>query len=99
MIQKLDAIKVTNGITMTVMVVGEPIVKMVKEGTLKVTEVMIRDRELHQIKLTLFSEQGNGIKKGSKIKIVDASTSQFRGEVSLTIPKWGKIELLRSEQD
>ncbi len=94
MITKAQAIKVSSGINMTVFVIADPIVKMVKQGTLKVTELTVRDVNEDAIKLSLFGSQADGIINGSTLKVKNANTSDFRNEISLAIPRWGSVELV-----
>ena len=95
MIQKSQAIKVSSGINMTLFVIADPIVRMVKQGTLKVTELTVRDVNEDTIKLSLFGSQADGIINGSTIKVKNANTNDFRNEISLAIPRWGSVELVQ----
>jgi len=80
---------------MTLFVIADPIVRMVKQGTLKVTELTVRDVNEDSVKLSLFGSQADGIIIGSTIKVKNASTNEFRGEVSLAIPRWGSVEIVQ----
>ena len=80
---------------MTLFVIADPIVRMVKQGTLKVTELTVRDVNEDSVKLSLFGSQADGIINGSTIKVKNASTNEFRGEVSLAIPRWGSVEIVQ----
>lgn len=95
MIQKSQAIKVSSGINMTLFVIADPIVRMVKQGTLKVTELTVRDVNEDSVKLSLFGSQADGIINGSTIKVKNANTNDFRNEISLAIPRWGSVELVQ----
>mgnify|MGYP003960880833 FL=1 len=80
---------------MTLFVIADPIVRMVKQGTLKVTELTVRDVNEDSVKLSLFGSQADGIINGSTIKVKNANTNDFRNEISLAIPRWGSVELVQ----
>lgn len=94
MSQKIEAISISNNINLTVTVKEEPVVRMVKNGTLKLVEMIVEDSKSDTIKLTLFGNQGDGIVEGSRLQIVNANTNEFRGEISLSVPRWGKVTIL-----
>ena len=95
---KQEAISVSSNINIVVTVIAEPSIKMVKNGTMKLTEVQVADAKGDTIKLTLFESQGEGVVEGSRLQLTNANTSEFRGETSLSIPRWGKVSIL-SEGD
>ena len=80
---------------MTLFVIADPIVRMVKQGTLKVTELTVRDVNEDSVKLSLFGSQADGIINGSTIKVKNANTNDFRNEISLAIPRWGSVEIVQ----
>ena len=94
---KLEALKLTSGITMTVNVIADPQVRMVKGGTLKLTEFLVQDKNKQTIELAIFGDKGDKIKNGSTIKIIDANTNEYQGRISLSIPKWGDVEIVESD--
>lgn len=64
---------------------------------LKVANAMVSD-ESGEIKLTLWNEDIDKIKEGSKIKITNGFVNEFQGEKQLTAGKFGKLEVLGEEK-
>jgi len=46
------------------------------------------------IKLSLWDEQIDRVRKGSKIKIVNGYTTSFRGEVRLNVGRYGQLQVV-----
>lgn len=59
-------------------------------GTARVADVVVQD-DSGQIKLSLWEEQIDMVKAGSKIKIENGYTTSFRGENQLSVGKYGKL--------
>ena len=80
-------------ITADVIEVGEPreFSKFGKTG--KVATAKIKD-ETGQVNLSLWNEQVDMVKPGSKIKITNGYVNEFQGELQLTTGKFGKLEVL-----
>jgi len=47
-----------------------------------------------KIQLTLWNEEVDKVKAGSKIKITNGYVNEFQGEMQLTAGKFGKLEVL-----
>jgi len=62
-------------------------------GTARVADVVVQD-DSGQIKLSLWEEQIDMVKAGSKIKIENGYTTSFRGENQLSVGKYGKLIVL-----
>jgi replication factor A1 len=62
-------------------------------GQAQVADAMLKD-ETGQIKLSLWDAQIKMVKQGSKIRIENGYISTFRGENSLNVGKFGKLEVL-----
>ncbi|MBI4144019.1 DNA-binding protein [Candidatus Woesearchaeota archaeon] len=65
--------------------------KFGKQG--RVANATIKD-DSGEIKLTLWNDQVDTIKPGTKIKITNGYVSEFKGEKQLTTGKFGKLEIL-----
>lgn len=64
-------------------------------GQARVADATLKD-ETGTIKLSLWDNQIDQVKKGSRIKVTNAYTNTFRGEVQLNIGRYGKLEILES---
>lgn len=64
-------------------------------GSVDVADAVIFDDigEENQMKLTLWGEDIGLIQKGSKVRIENGYTNEFKGEVSLTKGKFGSMEV------
>ena len=64
-------------------------------GTIDVCDAIIADgdNEENQIKLTLWGDDIKTVNVGNTVAIINGYTSEFRGEVSLTKGKYGKMEI------
>ena len=62
-------------------------------GTINVADALIFDGvgEDNSVKLTLWGDDINLIKKGSQVTITNGYTNEFKGEVSLTKGKFGQM--------
>ena len=90
-LSRLEGLKILNNISLTAVVSKKLSERTVKQGTLKLTEYELTDKNLDTIKLTLFAGQVDSVKVGDKIKIINANRNEFRSEISLTVPRWGSI--------
>jgi replication factor A1 len=61
----------------------------------RVADCMLKD-ESGQIKLSLWDDQIDMVKQGSKIRVTNGYTNSFRGELRLNVGKYGKLEVLES---
>lgn len=59
----------------------------------RVANATIKD-ESGEIKLTLWNDNIDKIKKGDKIKITNGYVNEFQGEKQLTPGKFGKLEVI-----
>ncbi|MBM3895186.1 MAG: DNA-binding protein [Thaumarchaeota archaeon] len=74
---------------------GEPrTVNMKSGGTIQVCDAFLVDETGGEIKLTLWGDEVSQVKDGAKVKIENGYTTQFKGEVSLTKGKYGKLEII-----
>ncbi|MFQ5920474.1 MAG: DNA-binding protein [Nitrososphaerales archaeon] len=80
----------------TVVSVSEPRTVNTRDGReVKVADAVIED-DSGQIKLTLWEDHIAMIKAGAKIAIENGYSKSFRGENSLNIGKYGKLEVKES---
>lgn len=78
----------------TVETISEPrTVNLKSGGQAQVADATLKD-DTGQIKLTLWDNQIKMVKSGSKVKIENGYTNEFRGEISLNIGKYGKLNVL-----
>ncbi|MDP3779934.1 MAG: DNA-binding protein [Thermoproteota archaeon] len=74
---------------------GEPrTVSMKSGGTIQVCDAFLIDETGGEIKLTLWGDEVEQVKDGSKVKIENGYTTSFKGDVSLTKGKYGKLEII-----
>lgn len=64
---------------------------------LKVANAVVSD-DSGEIKLTLWNDDIEKIKIGSKIKITNGYVNEFQGEKQLTSGKFGKLEVVDAEE-
>lgn len=62
-------------------------------GTGRVADATIRD-DTGSIKLTLWGDQIDLIKVGSRVKVENGYTKSFRGEIAVNVGKYGKLNIL-----
>lgn len=62
-------------------------------GQARVADAVIRD-ETGSIKLSLWDDQIEAVKVGSKIKVENGYTNSFRGEVRVNVGRYGRLEVL-----
>jgi len=72
---------------------GEPRAVSWSGGEGRVADCQIKD-DSGQMKLTLWNEEIDRVKVGSKIRITNGYTKSFRGEVNLNVGRYGKLEVL-----
>jgi replication factor A1 len=64
-------------------------------GEAKVADCMLKD-ESGQIKLSLWDDQIDQVRQGSKVRVTNGYTNSFRGELRLNVGRYGKLEVLES---
>ena len=64
-------------------------------GEARVADCQLKD-ESGQIKLSLWDDQIDMVKQGSKVRILNGYTNSFRGELRLNVGKYGKLEIVES---
>ena len=62
-------------------------------GQAQVADAVLKD-DTGQIKLTLWDAQIKMVKSGSKVKIENGYVTSFKGENSLNVGKYGKLNVL-----
>lgn len=62
-------------------------------GEAKVADCTLKD-ESGQIRLSLWDDQIDQVKLGSKVRITNGYTNSFRGEMRLNVGKFGRLEVL-----
>ncbi|OLE39734.1 MAG: DNA-binding protein [Thaumarchaeota archaeon] len=62
-------------------------------GQAQVADAVLKD-DTGQIKLTLWDAQIKMVKPGSKVKIENGYVTTFKGENSLNVGKYGKLNVL-----
>ena len=63
-------------------------------GTIDLRECLLVDREGDEISLTLWGDDAIKITDGSRVQILNGYTNTFKGQVSLTKGKFGKLEVI-----
>lgn len=93
MIKDLEARQGNVELTANVVEVGEPreFTKFGRTG--KVATAKLKD-ETGEVNLSLWNEQVDMVKPGSKVKITNGYVNEFQGEKQLTTGKFGKLEVL-----
>ncbi len=75
---------------------SEPRTVNLKSGDqARVVDCMLKD-DSGQIKLSLWDDQIDMVKQGSKVRVTNGYTNSFRGEVRLNVGRYGKLEVLES---
>ncbi|QQG48514.1 MAG: DNA-binding protein [archaeon] len=64
-------------------------------GEARVMDCMLKD-ESGQIKLSLWDDQIDMVKQGSKVKVTNGYTNSFRGELRLNVGKYGKLDVIEA---
>ena len=62
-------------------------------GEARVADCMLKD-ESGTIKLSLWDDQIDQVRKGSKVRVTNGYTNSFRGELRLNVGKYGKLDVL-----
>ena len=94
-----DAKKMRSGINIDAEVVskGEPrTVNLKTGGTVDVCDAVIANEdksEENQMKLTLWGDDIKAVNVGDKVVITNGYTNEFKGDVSLTKGKFGKMDI------
>ena len=66
-------------------------------GEARVADCMLKD-DSGQIKLSLWDDQIDMVKQGSKVRVTNGYTNSFRGELRLNVGRYGKLEVLESRK-
>lgn len=77
-------------VTARVLEVGEQKVVQTKNGPRTIREVMVGD-DTGRVKLTLWGSQGDSVKEGQVIKVENAWTTVFKGQVQLNAGSRSKV--------
>ncbi len=64
-------------------------------GEARVADTMLKD-DTGTIKLSLWDDQIDMVKQGSKVRVTNGYTNSFRGELRLNVGKYGRLEVLES---
>jgi len=94
-----DAKKMRSGVNVEASVKskGDPrTVNLKSGGTVDVCDAIIAngdETEDNQMKLTLWGDDIKAVNVGDKVVIINGYTNEFKGEVSLTKGKYGKMEI------
>jgi replication factor A1 len=64
-------------------------------GEARVADCMLKD-DSGQIKLSLWDDQIDMVKQGSKVRVTNGYTNSFRGELRLNVGKYGRLEILQA---
>jgi len=94
-----DAKKMRSGVNVEASVKskGDPrTVNLKSGGTVDVCDAIIAngdETEDNQMKLTLWGDDIKAVNVGDKVVITNGYTNEFKGEVSLTKGKYGKMEV------
>jgi len=73
---------------------SEPRTVSLKSGDqARVADCMLKD-DSGQIKLSLWDDQIDMVKQGSKVRVTNGYTNSFRGEVRLNVGRYGRLEVL-----
>jgi replication factor A1 len=59
----------------------------------KVADCMLKD-DSGQIKLSLWNDQIDQVRQGSKVRVTNGYTNSFRGEIRLNVGQFGRLEVL-----
>lgn len=75
--------------------IGEPrTVNLRTGGQAKVVDATLND-DSGSIKLTLWDDQIDVVRTGSRIKIENGYTNSFRGEVRLNVGRYGQLHVVK----
>lgn len=64
-------------------------------GEARVVDAILKD-ESGQIKLSLWDDQIDMVKQGSKVRVTNGYTGTFRGELGLNVGRYGRLEVLEA---
>ena len=64
-------------------------------GEARVADCQLKD-DSGQIKLSLWDDQIDQVKVGSKVRVTNGYTNSFRGELRLNVGKYGRLEVLQA---
>ncbi|BCS91056.1 MAG: single-stranded DNA binding protein Ssb [Candidatus Micrarchaeota archaeon] len=66
-----------------------------KNGARRVANLVIEDEDKNTIKLSLWEDEIEKVKEGDEIEIENGYVSEFRGELQLSLGRYGKIISLK----
>ena len=61
----------------------------------KVADCMLKD-DSGEIKLSLWDDQIDQVRQGSRVRVTNGYTNSFRGELRLNVGRYGRLEVLVS---
>lgn len=61
----------------------------------RVADCVLKD-DTGQIKLSLWDDQIDMVKQGTRVRVTNGYTNSFRGEIRLNVGRYGKLEVLES---
>src|SRR5215470_5371160 len=64
-------------------------------GEARVADATLKDAS-GQVRLSLWDDQIDQVKQGSKVRVTNGYTNSFRGELRLNVGKYGRLEVLES---
>lgn len=64
-------------------------------GEARVADCVLKDQTA-EIKLSLWDDQIDQVRQGSKVRITNGYTNSFRGEVRLNVGRYGRLEVIQS---
>jgi replication factor A1 len=64
-------------------------------GEARVADCILKD-DSGQIKLSLWDDQIDLVKVGSKVRVTNGYTNSFRSELRLNVGKYGKLDVLEA---
>lgn len=85
-------------ITVKVVDLSEPRTVKTKNGEATIREATVED-DTGKAKLTLWGKQAEAVRKGSVIKIENAWTTSFKGEVKLNVGDRSKISQVEEGEE
>jgi len=62
-------------------------------GEARVADTILKD-ETGQVKLSLWDDQIDQVRQGSKVRVTNGYTNSFRGELRLNVGKYGRLEII-----
>ena len=91
-VKELEAKKAVDSIEVEVVEVDEPRTWSNARGSGRVTSATVKD-ETGEVKLTLWNDDVDKVKKGDKILIENGWVSEFQGDKQLSSGRFGKLTI------